>query len=286
MSLSVKTQGGGGGFWPSIFVTGLSETNTVYATMGSKTVSGKWGTRTIDETEVSGFLISPLRELGTWTITATDGEKTATREVLVDVAAEFTVEMFYGFYTDFAEKQSDWTEEGGTFNFGDGLHVNEGAMLPTITEEGTRKGQYLTIPYAACSLWTLEFPALISCTSGDDAGGLRVYLVSADDSELLYFVRSDNWGYGDYDQAFAVYVGGDSKYSSGKVSNMNGVTQNVKLTYDGSTLTAYVNNAQVYSGTHSLDAVAGIKIGFFGYTGSPLPYLQISELKLITRVTT
>ena len=95
MSLSVKTQGGSGGFFPSIFVIGLTDTDTVCATMGNKTVNGVWETRTVDETEVSGFLISPLREFGTWTVTATNGEKTATQDVLVDVATEFEIVISY-----------------------------------------------------------------------------------------------------------------------------------------------------------------------------------------------
>lgn len=124
MSLSVKTQGGGG-FFPSIFVTGLSETDTVYATMGSKTMYGKWETRTVDETEVSGFLISPLRELGVWTVTATNGEKTATQDVLIDVATEYEVEMnlanymmLYYFGDECEEITGGWKEgykEGGGY---------------------------------------------------------------------------------------------------------------------------------------------------------------------------
>ena len=43
MSLNVLTQGGGtGGASASIFVTGLSEADTVTATKGGKTVKGKW----------------------------------------------------------------------------------------------------------------------------------------------------------------------------------------------------------------------------------------------------
>lgn len=42
MSLSVKTQGGSGNFQASIFVTGLSETDTVIATNGKKTKKGVW----------------------------------------------------------------------------------------------------------------------------------------------------------------------------------------------------------------------------------------------------
>lgn len=97
MSLSVKTQGGSGGFFPSIWVNGLSETDTVYAAKDGKTVRGRWETRTIGEIEVSGFRI-PLRELGLWTVTATDGVRTDTQDVLVDVALEFEIRMCLGNY--------------------------------------------------------------------------------------------------------------------------------------------------------------------------------------------
>lgn len=41
----------------------------------------------------SGFEISPIRDLGTWTVTATDGVQTATQDVLVDVITEYEIEM-------------------------------------------------------------------------------------------------------------------------------------------------------------------------------------------------
>lgn len=101
MSAIFKTQGGGG-FFPSIFVTVLSEVNAVYASKDGRTVHGKW------DSERNGFRISPLRELGLWTVTVTNGVKTATEEVLVDVATEFEIEM--GFYT-YLYKQGDECEE-------------------------------------------------------------------------------------------------------------------------------------------------------------------------------
>ena len=42
-----------------------------------------------------GFLIKPIRDLGTWTVTATDGINTATQDVLVDVITEYEIEMTY-----------------------------------------------------------------------------------------------------------------------------------------------------------------------------------------------
>ena len=87
MSKVFNMVGGGGGPAASIFVTGLSETDTVTATNGSKTLTGKW------YSDRSGFLIYPIKDIGTWTVTATDGTKTATQDVLVDVITEYEIEM-------------------------------------------------------------------------------------------------------------------------------------------------------------------------------------------------
>lgn len=42
---------------------------------------------------VGVFLISKIKDYGTWTVTATDGTKTATQDVLVDVITEYEIEM-------------------------------------------------------------------------------------------------------------------------------------------------------------------------------------------------
>ena len=88
MSLSVKTQGGGVSTpSASIFITGLSENDVVTATNYGNTVQGKW-----DSTE-NRFKISPIKFLGLWTVTATNGEQTITQDVLVDAIAEYEIEM-------------------------------------------------------------------------------------------------------------------------------------------------------------------------------------------------
>ena len=42
-----------------------------------------------------GFLIKPIRDFGTWTVTATNGTDTYTQDVLVDVITEYEIEMSY-----------------------------------------------------------------------------------------------------------------------------------------------------------------------------------------------
>ena len=91
MSKVFNMVGGGGGATASIFVKGLSETDTVTATNGSKTKTGVWTTKD----SVSGWLFDKIKDYGTWTVTATDGEQTATQDVLVDVITEYDIEMLY-----------------------------------------------------------------------------------------------------------------------------------------------------------------------------------------------
>lgn len=78
--------GGNGGETASIFVTGLSETDTVTATNPSGgIISASWNG--------TAWVFSGIKEYGTYTITATDGTNTATQDVLVDMAIQFDVEM-------------------------------------------------------------------------------------------------------------------------------------------------------------------------------------------------
>lgn len=164
MSLSVKTQGGGGGFFPSIWVTGLSETDTVYATMGSKTVYGKWETRTVDETEVSGFLISPLREFGTWTVTATNGEKTKTQDVLVDVATEFEIEMdFFTYLYKYGEVNSDMV--GNILTFNNTVTINADDIFINRATSSARVGVCFDTSVDVTNFTELSILADSVCTS-------------------------------------------------------------------------------------------------------------------------
>lgn len=79
---------GSGGLTASIFVTGLSETDTVTATSPSgDTISASWNG--------TAWVFSGIKEYGTYTITATDGTNTATQDVLVDVFARYEIELSF-----------------------------------------------------------------------------------------------------------------------------------------------------------------------------------------------
>ena len=68
----------------------------ILATSGANVYSGNghkmqiYGTK---QDTIYGHEISKIGDLGMWTVTATDGEQTATQDVLIDVAAEFEIKM-------------------------------------------------------------------------------------------------------------------------------------------------------------------------------------------------
>lgn len=68
------------------------------------------------------FLIKPIRELGTWTVTATDGAQTATQDVLVDVSTDYEIEMslstawLYRNGDEYEDITGGWTSSGYTNN--------------------------------------------------------------------------------------------------------------------------------------------------------------------------
>ena len=65
--------------------------NTFFGNSGTGTfTAGPEIPQTID-----GFLISKIKDYGTWTVTATDGTNTATQDVLVDSAMQYDIELSY-----------------------------------------------------------------------------------------------------------------------------------------------------------------------------------------------
>lgn len=102
-----------------------------YENAGTGTfVAGPEISQTID-----GFLIKPIRDLGTWTVTATNGTNTATQDVLVDVITEYDIEMTYKLWlykngdecTDVTGGWSVITSSTGTMSKqDDGIQINVG----------------------------------------------------------------------------------------------------------------------------------------------------------------
>lgn len=85
-----KTNAGvGSSGFSSVLVTGLSETDTVRMTGIGKTYTPTW------VTEKNGWLFEKLSILGECTVTATNGRKTVTEKILIDVFAQYEIEMSY-----------------------------------------------------------------------------------------------------------------------------------------------------------------------------------------------
>lgn len=92
MSISILNRGASGGMTASIIVKGLGEADTVTASNGSKTKNGVWNA-TDGYHEING-----ITDLGLCTVTATNGEKTTTQDVLIEVIGLYEIEMEYRFY--------------------------------------------------------------------------------------------------------------------------------------------------------------------------------------------
>lgn len=159
----------------SIFVTGLSETDTVTATNGTKALIGKWYSNR------SGFLIYPIKDIGTWTVTATDGVQTATQDVLVDVIAEYEIEMMYSklyLYRDGDECEGitgGWTASGYSFANSNGISrtvvaatKNENNMFVNGTGAGKAGIVGTTSPIDFSKYSTLYIEALSHGESSTD----------------------------------------------------------------------------------------------------------------------
>lgn len=247
-------------------------TNNIYANYPRIYTFQVEGTKT---RVLSGHLISPLREFGTWTVTATDGTQTATREILVDVATEYDLKMFYGIYTDFSAKEADWTEEGGTFNYGDGLYVTDAATKPIIAS-GDLRFQYLTIPFSA-NTFDIEFSTIVSSAYSNAWGGVEVYLKTADNSTVVRYQR-----FGDdaaNTQQLQFIVNGGVVFSQTGLS-WNGVSVEEKIAFDGSTIKYFENGVEKYSGAVSLGEIAKIQIGFWAHknTSYVMPAMKVEYL--------
>lgn len=80
--------GGGGKNISSIIITGLSSTDTVTCTKDGKRYAATWD-ETAQHWEIVGL------PLGTFTITATNGTKTTTETILIDIAGVYEIEMNY-----------------------------------------------------------------------------------------------------------------------------------------------------------------------------------------------
>lgn len=187
--------------------------------------------------------ISGIRETGVWTVTATDGAKTKTQDVLLEVIGLYEIEMFIPIevVTNFAVKESNWTEHGGTVRFGNGVYVNENDTKGTIVNSDGQLSKYLDIP---CLVDTFDFSFVGNLYSDNNIRvyGYYVRLLDEDGNVLCQASQSDWWG------ANKNQVGRMSGYGSGgsvsgfyDSSSYNGVDVTWRAVYDGMTMSYYMN---------------------------------------------
>ena len=114
--------GGGGKNVSSIIITGLSSTDTVTCTKGGKSYTVTW-----DETDQHWEIIG--LPLGTITITATNGTKTITETVLIDIAGVYEIEMSFVLWLykenkEYSDVTGGWSNTGytaGTYTIYSGI---------------------------------------------------------------------------------------------------------------------------------------------------------------------
>lgn len=99
--------GGNGGETVTIFVTGLSETDTVTVTKDGKTYSGKW----ISSENIWSF--TKLKGTGTYTVTATDGTDTSSKQVTIELtgqskSVDLSFTKIYGISRDITNSSPAW----------------------------------------------------------------------------------------------------------------------------------------------------------------------------------
>lgn len=99
--------GGNGGETVTIFVTGLSETDTVTVTKDGRTYNGKW----VSSENIWSF--TKLKGIGTYTVTATNGADTVSTQVTIELEGQSkSVELqfinIYGISRDVTNSSPEW----------------------------------------------------------------------------------------------------------------------------------------------------------------------------------
>ena len=106
--------GGGGKNISSIIITGLESTDTITCTKDGKSYIATW-----DDTDRKWEIVG--LPLGTFTVTATNGTKTTTETVFIDIAGVYEIEMSYKLYLyrngdECEDVTGGWTNDGYTDN--------------------------------------------------------------------------------------------------------------------------------------------------------------------------
>ena len=133
MSVQVLTNGGQTGMTASIYITGLSSTDvlTVSGPVASRNLNAKWNEDT------NRFEITNIKDKGLYTIEATNGILVRTKEVLVDGAFDYSIEIDYKLWLYNAGDECISTTGGWVTK---GLPIHSGLeypSAPTLTKNAS-----------------------------------------------------------------------------------------------------------------------------------------------------
>lgn len=183
----------------NIFVTGLSETDTVTASNGVRTKTAVW-----NSTE-SRHEITKIGVRGMWTVTATNGVRTVTQEVLVDGAFDYEIRLRIDpiLRLDFADgtinpsinEQGAAVSTDGTVVLGEGSayfnNNGEIRITPPVFVDGA-KSWHFKFKQTAIS----NYDALYIDSNGTAATGVGYRISVGNKEDKYHCLQQDGGGQG------------------------------------------------------------------------------------------
>lgn len=255
MSLSIPNMlgGGGGGFYPSVFIMELEQTDAVSMTGQGKTYTPIWTTIN----DVSGWYFAKIEEFGTYEITATNGTDTATETISIDSAIEYDISMGYGITRP--------------INTSVLLHLNgrlnDSARNSTPQWNGT--AQYTDGKFSECALYdgsaSISIPMCDAITFGTNDFTMAAWFYITGGADNYYNLFCQNWYHpssspyaGFYFRyngssriefaSYYSYEGANRTISASSVLPLNTWTH-IAITKKGTTIYIFVNGVLKGSGT-------------------------------------
>ena len=275
MSISILNRGASGGLKPEL---------TVIAPAGSTIDLLQNGiildTYTLGASETEHTFVV---KVGEYEARGTLDEKSYSVNVVIDSIGCYSAEIYYPIevITDFAKKEANWTEYGGTMRYGNGVYVNKGDTKGTLTRSDGVLEKYVDIP-CHVKLFDFSFTAY-SYTSGNNAErGFYISLINDSGTGLVSLMAEDWWGVSNNQvwRASAYAIGSyDFAYAT---ATYNGVYIPCRFVYDGSNIYFHFADAPVRTYAWDMPGdVAKIRICFTATSSNPMPESRIKDLKLL-----
>lgn len=226
-------------------------TNTFFGNDGTGTfTAGPEVPQTID-----GFLISKIKDFGTWTVTATNGYETSIQSVYIDVATEFNVEINYEpnytflyYYGDeCADITGGWAKNPkGTATDSNSDYVYSGSPIVTSTVNNNSDSGYIEAYIQVNSDTSASIPYRGALSLG------TVNTVDLSEYTGILYKHSTTSKYGSVSLKIPIsetILGNEGNYSAVTVS---GIKVNVGVTLDSTNrpyfrLSAVRNNSNYSS---------------------------------------